>query len=62
MPGFAIIETDWGFTLAELENSSTAEEVAVRTGGVVVDAGPFKTHEDAYDALLALLRDEPESE
>jgi hypothetical protein len=51
---FAIIETDSGLTVAEAESQEGPEEIAVRHGGLVVDPGPYRSYEDAFEALLAL--------
>jgi hypothetical protein len=57
---YEIIETDEGLTIVELEHDGLAEEAAERHGGVVVDTGPFKTYDEAYDAILALQDEEDE--
>jgi hypothetical protein len=54
MPHFAIIETDAGLTVAETDPTLQPEEAAIRHGGVVVDPGPYRSYDDAYDAMLAL--------
>jgi hypothetical protein len=54
MTQFAIIEVDDGLTIVELQPGQSAEEVAVREGGVLVDAGPYSSYDDAYDALIEL--------
>jgi hypothetical protein len=54
MPLFSIIETEGGLTIAELEPGTGPDEAAVRHGGVVVDPGPYKSYEDAYDAMQAI--------
>ncbi len=48
---FAIAEVDDGFTIVEFENGESAEDAAVRAGGMLVDIGPFDSYEDAIDAL-----------
>jgi len=60
MQWYAIVETDVGLTVAEIKPGSSAEEAAVQYRGVVVDAGPYKTYSDAYDALLAMQNDDEE--
>lgn len=55
---FAIIEVDDGLTVAEFPLGRRPDEVAARRGGTVVDPGPYKTYEDAYDAMLALSAEE----
>jgi hypothetical protein len=54
MPSYAIIEVEDGLTVVEMEPGTTPEEAAVRHGGVVVDPGPYPSHEEAYDAIVAL--------
>jgi hypothetical protein len=61
MATFAIIEVNDGLTVAELDPPSTVEEAAARQGGVVVDPGPYKSYDEAYDAILAL-QEEDEGE
>lgn len=60
MVHYEIIETDAGLMVAELEPGMLPEDAAVRHGGVVVDPGPYKTYEEAYDAVLALEAEEDE--
>jgi hypothetical protein len=54
---FAIIETDAGLTVAQVSPGATPEEAAVVKGGVLVDPGPYKSFDNAYDAMLALSRE-----
>lgn len=54
MAFYLIVETAEGLTVAQSENGDSANETATRLGAVVIDAGPFSTYEDAYDAMLAL--------
>ena len=54
MPLFSIIETEAGLTVAEIEPGALPDDAAVKQGGVVVDPGPFKSFDDAYDAILAI--------
>jgi hypothetical protein len=66
MPDFLILETDDGLTVVEREDNESAEDSALRHGGMVVDPGPFATLDEAQDALLLLAEaeddDEPEVE
>ena len=62
MVAFSIIETDDGLTVVDRQADETPEECAVRHGGVIIDAGPYPTYEEAYDALLALKMDEADDE
>ncbi len=55
---FEIIETDAGMTVADLASWETPEEAAIRQGGAVVDPGPYKSYDDAYDGILALQAEE----
>jgi len=55
---YEIVETDAGWMVAELEPGKLPEDAALRHGGVVVDPGPYKTYEEAYDAVLALEAEE----
>lgn len=59
---FAIIETVDGLTVAMLERGMTAEETAARHNGVLIDPGPYKTYEDAFDAIADLMEVEDERE
>jgi len=61
MSVYEIIETEAGLTVVELAPETPPEETASRYAGVVVDPGPYKTYDEACDALLAL-RDEEEEE
>lgn len=48
---FAIIEVDDGFTIIEVKDEQSAEEIALRDGGILVDPGPYSSYEEACDAL-----------
>lgn len=60
MNGFAIIEIDDGLTVVELGAGQSAEEAAVRAGGVLIDPGPYRTYEEAIDAMEQLEEDSEE--
>lgn len=60
MTFYAIIETDTGLTVTEVEPGTTAEEAARRNNAVLIDPGPYKSYDDAYEALMALPEDEEE--
>lgn len=62
MPDFLILETDDGLTVVEREENESAEDSALRHGGMVVDPGPYSTLEDAQDALLLLSEGEDDDE
>jgi hypothetical protein len=51
---YCIIETDDGWTIAELSPERTAEDAAGMLGGAVIDPGPYDSYEDASDALVSL--------
>jgi hypothetical protein len=55
---FAIIEVEDGLTVIEFEAGANAEEAAIDHGGVLVDAGPYDSYDDAYDALLEMEEEE----
>jgi len=61
MPLFTIIETDAGLTVAELEPGTTPDDAAVKHRGVVADPHVYKTYDDAYDAILAMLCEEEDA-
>jgi hypothetical protein len=54
MQCFVVIETDNGLTVATVDENTSAEAEAERSGGVLVDPTPYATFEDAYDALLLI--------
>ena len=62
MPDFLILETDDGLTVVDRRDDETAEDAALRHGGVVIDPGPFDTLDDAQDALLLLGEGEDDDE
>ena len=51
---YCIIETEDGWTIAEMPPERTAEEVAGQLGATVIDPGPYDSYEDASDALVSL--------
>lgn len=51
---YCIIETDDGWTIAEIPTERTAEDVAGQFGGSVIDPGPYDSYEDASDAIVSL--------
>jgi hypothetical protein len=55
---YQIIETDEGLAAVETPTDATPEEVAVTHGGILIDPGPYKTFDEAYDAILALQEEE----
>lgn len=57
---YEIIETEEGLTVAEVQPGIMPEEVATLQGGILIDPGPYKSFEDAYDAILALQEEEDE--
>lgn len=60
MSHFIVIETDAGLQVAGVESQETPDDVATHHRGVIVDRGPYKTHEEAYDAMLLMPDDEQE--
>lgn len=51
---YCIIETERGWTIAEMLVGRTAEDVAAEAGGALIDPGPYDSYEDAGDALVSL--------
>ena len=62
MTDYAILETDDGMTVVSVPSGGDVEDVALEREATVVDAGPYSSYEDAYEALLALSADEEEDE
>jgi len=58
MSQFAIIEIDDGLTVVELQPGQKPDDIALRQGGTLVDAGPYSSYEDACDALIELEGDD----
>lgn len=60
MAAYCIVETDAGMVVVEIPEGVSAEDAAEREAGVLIEAGPFWSYDDAYDALLNLdcLQDE----
>jgi hypothetical protein len=54
---YCIIETEGGWTIAEISGDQTAEKVAAQVGGAAIDPGPYDSYEDASDALVSLQGD-----
>ena len=54
MAEYAIIEVDAGLTVVELGPSASADEEAVRHGGLPIDPGPYPTYDDACEAMFSL--------
>jgi hypothetical protein len=54
VPSFVIIEVENGLTIVELAPGESPAETAVRHGGLLVDTGPYRSYEDANEALMAL--------
>jgi hypothetical protein len=51
---YFIVETDNGWTVAELPADRSAAEVAAESGAAVIDPGPYDSYEEASDALISL--------
>jgi hypothetical protein len=60
MNSYIVIETESGLTVAEVPADKTAEQVATASAGVIVDPGPYKSFDDAHDAMQMLPSDEKE--
>ncbi|REJ66375.1 MAG: hypothetical protein DWQ31_15025 [Planctomycetota bacterium] len=60
MTHYIVVETDSGLSVAEVSDRKSADDVAVESGGVIVDPGPYKSYEAAKDAMLAVPDDEGE--
>ncbi|NND96323.1 MAG: hypothetical protein HKN47_03215 [Pirellulaceae bacterium] len=55
---YIVIETEDGLMVAEVPENKSAEVVASAARGVIIDPGPYHSHEDAYDAMLAVPDDQ----
>jgi hypothetical protein len=62
MSNYEIIETDEGLAVAEMPRGVSPDEVAAARGGILIDPGPYRTFEDAYDAMLVWQTEEEEEE
>ncbi|MGN6544375.1 MAG: hypothetical protein ACTHK7_04960 [Aureliella sp.] len=62
MVSFAVIEVDDGLTIVEVLPGQTPEEAAASQRGTLVDPGPYRSYEDANDALVALQTEDEEEE
>ena len=51
---YMIIEVEDGLTIVSRSLDTDPDAIATRHGGVVADAGPYETYEEANDALLSL--------
>ena len=51
MNHFIVIENDNGLQVATVGKEQSNEDVAVENQGWIVDAGPYRTFDDAYDAM-----------
>ncbi|MEZ6097720.1 MAG: hypothetical protein R3E01_01990 [Pirellulaceae bacterium] len=49
-------------TVVPVPADATAEEASSACGGLLVDAGPFDSYEETYDALLGIRDEEEERE
>ena len=54
MRSYCIVELDDGLTIVEQPDATHPEDTALRAGGTLVDPGPYRNPDEAYDALLAL--------
>ena len=55
---FGIAELDDGFTVVEYAEDESAAEAALELGGTLIDPGPYKSYQEACDALDELAADE----
>lgn len=62
MHNFALIETDDGLTVVELQPGQTADDSAAIHGGTLVDPGPYPSYDEAYDALADLQAEEEQEQ
>ncbi len=62
MPRYAIIETEAGLTIVEVQPGVSLEDTALRYGGVVVDPGPYESYDEACDAMMGLKFEEDEND
>ncbi len=60
MTYYQIVETESGYMIVPHDPKMRPADIASRHRGVVVDPGPYKTYEEAYDAILALDDEEEE--
>jgi hypothetical protein len=51
---YCIVETDDGWTIAEISPERTAAETAGPLGAAVIDPGPYDSYEEANDALVSM--------
>ena len=54
MSQFVILELDDGYIIAGVPDGKTPETVAVESGAVLVDGGPYVSFEEAQDAMLSM--------
>jgi predicted regulator of Ras-like GTPase activity (Roadblock/LC7/MglB family) len=51
MKEFIIVETDDGLTIATQEIGQDAAATAAAMGALLVESGPYRSYEEAYDAM-----------
>ena len=61
MPWFSIIEVDEGLTVMEVSPHTSAEEAAASRGARLVDGGPYRSYEDAVDAMMEISDEETQA-
>lgn len=54
MTMYCIIETDDGWTIVDSRPDEKPTDTAERLEGVLIDAGPYSSYDDAQEALTAL--------
>ena len=57
---YIVIEIDSGVAVAEVPVGGNPEDTAAAEGGVLVDPGPYKTFEEAQEAMMGVPDDEEE--
>jgi len=60
MAHYIVVETEAGLEVAEVAEGKTADDAAAVSGGVIVDSGPYKTYDQAKDAMEQMPDDEKE--
>lgn len=62
MATYAVIETEKGLNVVEVQSGESASAAALRHGGVVADPNLYRRLQDAYDALVHLAHEEQEDD
>ncbi len=59
---FAIVESDDGLTVIELQPGETCEEAATRNRAQLADSEPYLTYESACEAMMEIDLEDEEDE